>query len=113
MILTALITGAAIIAGVGLLATFWNDITNWIKKAINKVREITNAVCYGVSVFIRKISEGLKEISKHYTKKQNQWEETVVTRKVSESEVPKEILEKASSSYDTDITEEYELALAN
>ncbi len=113
MIGTALIVGAAIIAGVGLLARFWNDITSWLKKAINKVAQVTGAISYGVTVFVRKISEGLKEISNHYTKKQNQWEETIVTKTIPENEVPKEIREKASTSYDTDITAEYELQLSH
>lgn len=111
MILTALITGAVIIAGVGLLASFWNDITEWLKKAINKVQSIVQGIVYGVTVFVRKVSEGIKEISKHYSKFQNQWEETCTTRTVSESEVPEEIRKKASSSYDTDITHDYELQL--
>ena len=108
MILTGLIIGAAVIAGVGLLARFWSEMTSWLKRAIEKVKEIIGAVSYGVTVFVRKMGEGLKEISKHYTKKNNQWEEHIVSRIIPESEVPKEIRERASYSYDTDVTEDLE-----
>lgn len=113
MILTTLLFGAAIIAGVGLVARFWNDITDWLKRAVNKVKSIVNGIVYGVTVFIRKTKEGIKEISKHYSKEQTQWTETVTTRTIPESEVPEEIRNKASLSKDTDITKELEMQLQN
>ena len=32
MILTSLICGAAIIAGIGIIAAFWNDLISFLKK---------------------------------------------------------------------------------
>ena len=111
MILAALITGATILAGVTLIATFWNDITQWLQSAITKVKNIVNAVVYGTKIFIKKIKEGFQEISKHYSKKGVKWQETTVTREVSENEVPDEIKRKASLYDETDITTDYELVL--
>lgn len=99
------------IAGIGLLAEFWKDITDWLRKAVNKVKEVVGKISYGVKVFIKKIQEGLKEISKHYSRTGTEWEETVVTRKIPENQVPDEIKAKANSYSETDISEELELQL--
>lgn len=99
--------GAAILAvGVGLLAKFWDSITLWLQRAAKAVKNAISGVVYGCTVFVRKLREGLKEISKHYSKKGTKWEETTVTRQISESEVPEEIRNRASYSQDTDITDE-------
>lgn len=112
MLLTGIILAATAIAGVGLLATYWNNLIGWLKRALRKVAEIVRNVVYGSKVFIRKIQEGIKEISKHYSKDNlGKWQETIVTKTISESEVPKEIREKAESCYEYDITNELELQL--
>lgn len=111
MILTSLLTVGAVILGVGLLATFWNDMVSWLKRAVQKVKEVIGVVSYGFTVFVRKLREGLKEISKHYSKKQNKWQETIVTKEIDESEVPDEIKAKASMSRDVEITDELEMKL--
>ena len=36
MILTALLFGAAVIAGAGIVAAFWNDLVAFLKKAVEK-----------------------------------------------------------------------------
>ena len=111
MILTTLLLGAAIIAGVGIVAAFWNDLVKFLKKAIQKVRQLVEGIVYGCKVFVRKIREGIKEISRHYSKVDQHWEETTVTKTISESEVPPEILERARASEELDITDELEMQL--
>ena len=111
MILTALLFAAGVIAGAGILATFWNDIRNFLKSAVEKVRSIVSGVVYGCKVFIKKLSEGVKEISRHSSKVEQHWEETTVTRTVPESEVPPEILKRAESSNEVDVTDELEMQL--
>ena len=37
-LLTALLFGAAVIAGAGIVAAFWNDLVAFLKKAVEKVR---------------------------------------------------------------------------
>ena len=112
MILTTLLAGAAIIAGVGIVAAFWNDLLNFLKKAIQKVRKIVDGIVYGCKVFIKKMREGVKEISRHYSKVDQHWEETTITKVISESEVPPEILERARTNRELDITEELEMQLS-
>lgn len=113
MILTTLLWGAAIIAGVGIVAAFWNDLVTFLKKAVQKVQQVVAGIVYGARVFIQKMREGIKEISRHYSKVEGHWQETTVTRTVSESEVPKEILQRANHSNELDITDELEMQLKN
>ena len=108
MILTTLILGAAL---VGIVAAFWRDLVNFLQKAVRKVQQLVAGIVYGCRVFIRKLREGVKEISRHYSKVDNHWEETTVTRVVSESEVPAEILERAKAQGEIDITDEAAMQL--
>ncbi len=110
MILTSLIVGVVLAASV---AAFWKDIVNWLNRAIAKVKAIVKGIVFGAKVFVKKLSEGIKEISRHYSKNGTQWEETTVTKTISESEVPKDILEKANAygGVEAEITDELELQL--
>lgn len=103
-----------LLLGGALIATFWKEIISWIQRAAAKVRERIGHVVYGVRVFVKKMSEAVKEISKHYSKSEaGQWNETIVTREVPESEIPKDILQKANrSSGEVDISNELELKLS-
>ena len=113
MILTTLLWGAAIIAGVGIVAAFWNDLVSFLKKAVEKVRQVVAGIVYGSKVFLKKLSEGVKEISRHYSKVDQHWEETTVTKIVSESDVPAEILARANGYQELDITDELEMQLTS
>lgn len=98
MILAALILGCAI---AGIVAAFWRDLVTFLQKAINKVNQIVSGILYGSKVFVKKIQEGIKEISRHYSKVDGHWQETIITKTVSESEVPDDILKRAG--YNTDV----------
>ena len=93
---------------------FINSIINWLQQAIIEVGKIITQVIIGTRVFIKKVGSVIQEISKHYSQsKDGRWKESVVTRNVSESEVPLEILKKArQSNQETDITPELELGLS-
>lgn len=108
MILIPLLLGAAV---VGIVAAFWKDLVNFLRKAVQKVQQIISGIVYGCRVFVKKIHEGVKEISRHYSKVDQHWEETTITRVVSESEVPSEILERARANEELDITDELEMQL--
>lgn len=110
MIILASIIAACV---VGILGIFWDDILKALKKLIAKVKEILGRISYGCKVFVQKMREGIKEVFKEYSKVDNHWEETTTTRIVSENEVPKDILAKASYSEELDISERVELELAN
>lgn len=111
MILTALLLTVGVIAGATIVATFWNDFVGFLKSAIEKVKNMVSGVVYGCKVFIKKLSDGVKEISRHYSKVEQHWEETTVTRTISESEVPPEILKRAQGNTELDITDELEMQL--
>jgi cell shape-determining protein MreC len=102
---------------IGALIAFWKEIVEWIKKAVNKIKEVLKVAVEGVRTFIVKTREGLQNKSKYYNKNKltSEWEETVYTKKVDESEVPPEILAKVRiSTIDIDIstTEELQLAIS-
>lgn len=114
MILTALLLGAVAIAGVGIAAAFWNDLVAFLKKAIEKVQEVVAGIVYGTKVFLRKIGEAFKEVSRHYSKVDDHWQETIVTREIPANKVPDEILARAnalSNGQELDISDELEMQL--
>lgn len=97
------------------LAKYWKNIVNWIKKAVDKIKEVLNIVVEGTRTFILRTRDGLINKSKYYSKNKitKEWEETVYTKSVSESEVPPEILAKVrSASMDTEVSTTEELRLA-
>lgn len=108
MILTALIIGCAV---AGLIAAFWKDLVKFLQKAIEKVQQVVSGILYGTKVFIKKMSEAVKEISRHYSKVDGHWQETIVTKTISESEVPEDILKRAGYDTELDITDELEMQL--
>ena len=113
MIAIALIL-AALVAGV-VIAAFWKNICEWIKKAVDKIKEVLKVAVEGVRTFVVKTREGLQNKSKYYNKNKltKEWEETVYTKKVAESEVPAEILAKIRvANVDIDIETSNELKLA-
>ena len=99
---------AATIAG---LAMFWRKLVEWIKKAVDKIQEVYGVLAEKTSTFIMRTREGLKRKAKLYSRNKvtHEWEETVFTKSVSESEVPAEILAKAykqEMDVEVSITEE-------
>ncbi len=105
--------GGLLLGGV-VIATFWKEIVGWIQRAAAKVRERIGHIVYGVKIFVKKMSEAVKEISRHYSKSEaGQWNETIVTREVPESKIPKDISQLAKrSSGEVDISNELELQLS-
>lgn len=64
MILTSLIVGGIIAAGViGIIATFWDDILAFLKKALAKVKSIVKGIVYGAQVFMKKLVRKLRGIT--------------------------------------------------
>jgi len=113
MILSALLFGAAIIAGTGIVAHFWNNLVEFLKKSFKEIQKMVSGIVYGAKVFLRKTKEGIEEISKYYEKENGQWNEYIKKRPVPENQVPPEILERAKKNEEVDITDEVELKLKN
>ena len=113
MIGTMLLIGAAIVGG-GLIATFWRQIVDWMKRVLEKVKTLVQGVVAGSRIFFSKMQDAGKEISKNYAKVGTKWQETIVERTVEISEIPEEYLNKmAISGQEYEFTEELEKQLAN
>lgn len=114
MILTSIILGVTCIVGAGVVVAYWNNILDWVKRAIKKVKEVVKQVVYGTKIFIKKMKEAVKEISKHYSQDElGRWKETIVSKEIPASEVPPEIRAKAMyMNQEVDITNELELQLS-
>lgn len=88
--------GAAMIAG---LILFWQNIIEWIKKAVNKIKQVLGLEPDGTKTFISKTVDGFKNKSKYYYKNKvtREWEEVVYTKEVEEDEIPPDIRAKVNS----------------
>lgn len=98
------------------LVVFWRKMVEWIKKAVVKIKEVLGVVVKGVRTFIMKTRDGLKNKAKYYNENKitKEWEETVYTKSVDESEVPPEILAKLNAQkigVEVATTEELQLVL--
>ena len=98
------------------LVVFWRKTVEWIKKAVVKIKEVLGVVVKGVRTFIMKTRDGLKNKAKYYNENKitKEWEETVYTKSVDESEVPPEILAKLNAQkigVEVATTEELQLVL--
>lgn len=107
-IISVVAFAAAAVTLVATLAEYWQQIVSWLDSCIKAVKKLVEGIVYGFKVFIKKVSEAIKEISKHYSKEGNQWTETIQTRVISEDEVPEEIMAKARYNKETDITDDVE-----
>ncbi|MCL2285226.1 MAG: hypothetical protein FWC32_02555, partial [Firmicutes bacterium] len=79
--------------------------------------EVLKVAVEGTRTFITRTVDGLQNRSKYYNKNQNtgEWEETVYARKVSENDVPPEILAKVRNTQiniEIQTTEELKLAIS-
>ena len=92
MILSALILGATVIAGVSIIAKFWNEVVSWLKRVYDKIKSMIQGVLMGSTIFFK--GEAAKEISKNYAKVGTKWQETIVEKNISASEIPEEYRNK-------------------
>ncbi len=104
---------AAMIAG---LALFWKNIVEWMKKAINKIKQVLGLTPDGTKTFIARTIDGFRNKSKYYYKNKltSEWEEVVYTKPVDENEVPADILAKVRNQtvgVDVPTTEELRLTI--
>lgn len=116
MISIAIILALSAVFIMGLV-TFWRKMIEWIKKAVNKIMEVLGIAVEGTRTFIVRTREGLKNKAKYYNQNKitKEWEETVYTKNVDESEVPPEILAKVNAQdfdVDVSITKELELVIS-
>lgn len=107
--LGALIGGALIVAN-------WDDVVNWLRDFIPKLREVWKEVRDYIPAEARmygdRIVEGsnrlMKIAHKLFYQEDGQWYEESTVRKVPSDKVPPEIRNRVSMHEETDITEEME-----
>lgn len=105
-----LLTG--VIVGGGIIAAFWNEIVNWMKRILEKVKTVIQGTVEGFKIFFTRMQGMGKEISKNYVKVGTKWQETIVEKTVEISEIPREYLDKMTvSEKEYDFTSELERQL--
>ncbi len=113
MIPVAYLVGAAIVTAV-VVGVFWKEISAWIKRIWEKLPESVKANLQGAKAFVEKIGSTAKNIMAYYSynKDTDKWNETIVTKEVSMSEIPDDIRKKVERSGGrAEITEELEKKL--
>lgn len=97
------------------ISNFFNNFRNWILKTGEKVKQVIQGTLLGVRIYIKRFAQGvIRRLTSHFSKNGDVLEETVVMKKIPESEVPPEF--RAMANYDecTDLTDDFnkELVLA-
>lgn len=112
MILTSIILGAALIVGTSVVIAFWNDVLSWLKRVTEKVKTVVKGVLQGTCIFLKKMKEAAKEISKNYAKVGTKWQETIVEKTISYNEIPEEYRNRIQvDNLEYDYTKELQLQM--
>jgi hypothetical protein len=104
-----------VLGGLYLIATYWDEIVNWLNDLIVEVRAALKELAHAIDVFVQRVKKAIiKFITKVYYKKQGKWIEEKTTREIPESEVPEHIRKKVQNretNVNKEIEQELELAL--
>ncbi len=82
---------ALIAIGVGslLVVAFWDELVNWFKDFIPKVKNVLKGLHNRAKIFAKRVKDTIiRIIHRLFYKKDDKWFEQVTTREVDESEVP-------------------------
>lgn len=106
-----ILLGAALLGTAAVAYTFWDEIKAFLKESLEKVKKMVKGTIIGVCTFIqtKDISKGIKAFNKFYSKTSDgKWTETIVSKEVSEDEIPEHIRRKAerASGKEVEITDE-------
>ena len=88
------------------LTALWQKFVSWLRKGLEKVKQIVNSLIRGAEVFLEKVDNMFKRISKYYSKTdEGKWRvDTVVKQKLIPLEdVPEEIRMKAARAVEGSI----------
>lgn len=107
---TLFVWGAVALAAGAICIAFWDELSPLIERAVRKIKNILRLSYIGTQVLTRRMNGYFQEVVKNYAYDQAKKSWTVVenTREVSESEVPREILEKMRGKQELDVTKDYE-----
>lgn len=100
-----ILLGAALFAGAVVVTAFWDKIKSFLEASVKHVRQVVKATIVGLTAYVKTqniaagVYAGLQALNKFYSKNENQqWEETITTRTISESDVPEHIRRKLEST---------------
>ena len=113
MILIGVLLAATLVG----LAAFWKALITWLKRVIEQVGKMIGAVVEGVKTFIVRLSDGIKNVAKSYSKNKvnGAWEETISRKSVAERDIPPELIARVNAKLgkEVDTTEELLAELKN
>ena len=118
-----LLIAGGLLIGTVLIVANWNDIVDWIRDFIPKLKAAWEKIRPHVPYEMQFLSDKIVEAGEHLVQiihkfyyrdeKTNDLMEGTTIRKVNESEVPPHILAKLSKKQPADISQEMELILEN
>lgn len=94
-----------------ILAEFWDQVFGWIKQTAQRLSSIIRQGLKGFAAFIERNGGLLKRIAKYYSKVDNQWIETISSRKIEFADLPQDLQHKLATRDIIDISNELELQL--
>ncbi len=106
MILTSILLTAVVggVIGAGI-ALYWKKIHQWLKRVLEKLPQKIINTLKGVLSFVKKSVNTAYNIMKYYSydKYTKQWNETIVTKEVDESEIPEHIRNRVNANLSKEI----------
>ncbi len=101
----------AISAVVGrVLSAFWAAARSFVLDAAEKIKQILmGAAAEAVNLFVRKSTDGIKELAYNYIRDGGRYLEKIVTKRINESDLPSDIRSRIENSYgsEVDITNDF------
>lgn len=100
-----LLLGGVALAGIAI-AVYWKEIGAWLKRIWEKLPASVRNNLKGAVALAKRIGSTFKNIMKYYAfdSNTNKWSETVVTKEVNESDIPKHIRERLQRTDEVDIS---------
>ena len=112
IIAVPLILGASVIVGATLVAKYWRNIVDFLKRVLTKLKQIIKGTIMGSAVFLKRIGDKFQNRTKHYSQnEQGKWKETIVCYEQDADEIPEKYREYAGFDQEVDLTEELQLQL--
>lgn len=102
-----------VVLGLVAVAAYWKEILAWMKRIWDKLPSSVKDKLQGAVALAKKIGNIFKNIMKYYSfdKNTKKWSETVVTKEVNESDIPKHIRDRLRSENEVDISEDLQTKL--
>jgi hypothetical protein len=96
----------------GAVLVYWDELVTFARKVFEKLPPLVKDAILGVASYIARVAtefgSKLQDKVSYFSKDKhtNEWTETIATKTVSESEVPKEILAKLRHHQQVETTDE-------